>query len=121
MHNQQQKQTDVNRHNKRHISRDQVAVLLGIVALILWALSSFWYHARGEDWTSAIGLTADRDFFRILGDFVIPVVAVVFMMQFVRKLPPSHEKTAMTWIGWMLFAYLFVWWSPLHIALFGPG
>jgi hypothetical protein len=55
------------------------------------------------------------------GNFIVPVLVTILMMQTIMKLSPSREKTTLAWIGWSFFVFLFVWWSPLHTVLFGPG
>lgn len=90
-------------------------------AIALLVAAAYLRHARGEDWLSAFGLPLDRDFFRLIGDFLVPVMVTVFLMNPVKKLPPSQEKTTLTRILWSFFVFLFVWWSPLHITLFGPS
>ena len=83
----------------------------------LWfALSVAWFfafalldHARGRSWAAVFGLPWDRNFLRPFGDFAIPVLLLVLMMQNIRKLPPSREKTTSIRIGWSLFVFLFVW------------
>lgn len=89
--------------------------------ILIYGIAAYRDHAKGRDWASALGLPIDRDFFRIIGDFVVPVLLVWFMVRAVRKLPASREKTVLTWVGWSLFVFLFVWWSPLHNTLFGPS
>lgn len=93
------------------------------VIVVVNAASAFRRHVRGEGWLSAFGFSADADYLRFIarigGDFILPVLAVLFMIYTVRRLEPSAEKKALTWIGWSLFVFLFVWWSPIHTALFG--
>lgn len=99
--------------------RDRGSLLAFGLVIIIYGLSAWRDHAKGDDWLTALGFPLDWDFLRIIGDFVVPVVTIVLMMQSVRKLTPSREKTVLTWTGWSLFVFLFLWWSPLRIAMFG--
>jgi hypothetical protein len=89
-------------------------------SVIINGLVAYRRHQRGEDWLSAFGLTPDPELLRLVGDVGVPIVMITLIMQQVRRLPPSREKTATSWLGWSLFVFLFVWWFPLREMLFGP-
>ena len=88
----------------------QFRVWLLIIGLWTWLfVDAYRRHSHGESWASVLGLPWDRNFLRPFGDFAIPVLLLVLMMQNIRKLPPSREKTTSIRIGWSLFVFLFVW------------
>jgi len=94
-----------------------VGILLFVISIFVPA---YKLHQSGEDWLSAFGLPLDRGFFRLIGDAAIPIFTITLILQQVRKLTPSREKTALNWLGWSLFAFLLVWWSLLGNMVFGP-
>lgn len=91
---------------------------------LLWVLSTivpaYMRHQSGRDWLSAFGLPLDRGFLRLIGDAAIPIFIITLILQQVKKLPPSREKTVLSWLGWSFFVFLIVWWSFLGHMLFGP-
>lgn len=93
--------------------------------VIVVGISAYWRHGRGEGWFSAFGLSFDRSYLQFIaeftGNFIVPVLVTILMTQTIRKLPPTREKTILTWTSWSFFVFLFVWWSPFHNALFGPS
>lgn len=99
---------------RRHLSWTLFAC-----SLILYVATSIWGRTRGESWLDAFGLTLDGDFLRLIGDLLVPLLAIVVMLRQTRSLPPSRERTILTWVGWSIFVFLLVWWLPLRSALFG--
>lgn len=92
---------------------------LGFLTLVIInGVAAFRHRRSGEDWLSAFGFAFDQDLLQILGDAAVPLIGVVFIRVQVMRLPPSREKTVLTWLTWSLFLFLLAWWS-LHIALFG--
>jgi hypothetical protein len=81
-------------------------------AALLWAMIigvAFLDHAKGRSWSFAFGLPLDKNFLRPIGDFVIPVLAIMLMSRNIGKLPDSREKTVLFRICWWFFVFLLVW------------
>lgn len=88
----------------------QIRLWLLVIGMWVWLLvDAYRRHSQGGSWASAFGLSWDRNILRPIGDLAIPVLLLVLMMQKIRKLPPSREKTTVVRIGWSLFVFLFVW------------
>lgn len=115
--------TDTSRNlgDKNKRQRSLVFVAWGAFALsvVIYVASAYRSHSHGETWLSAFGLSDPLLYVRIFADFGVPVVALVFMMQTVNRLPPSPERTRLRWIGWAFFIFLFVWWGFLRMTFFG--
>lgn len=110
MNDRTQKLREASRHDKPSRWRPELVAWLAFAGvLVINGVSVYWHHAQGQDWISALGLTPDRDLFRLIGDFAVPVMVTVLLLQTVRRLPPSQEKRILTWIGWSFFVFLFVW------------
>lgn len=99
--------------------RNWILVCGVTVALLLYGYSAYRHHTTGSGWGSALGFPVDRFFFNLLGGFVVPVLVTVVAMGVVNTLPPSRQKTVLSWIGWLFFVFLFLWWSPLRVAVSG--
>lgn len=116
---------DTVEHVKPPKWRHRILWLATTWLVIVVVASAYWRHGEGEGWLSAFGLSFDRDYLQFMaefaGNFIVPVLVTILMMQTIMKLSPSREKTTLAWIGWSFFVFLFVWWSPLHTVLFGPG
>ena len=88
----------------------KIRVWFLVIGLWVWLfVDAYRRHSQSGSWASAFGLPWDRNFLRPIGDLAIPVLLLVLMMQNIRKLPPSREKTTVARIGWALFIFLFVW------------
>lgn len=81
---------------------------------IIYVLSVYFARKRGQAWLSALTFDVDRDFVPYMVDFGVPVAVTIVLLYTVRKLPPGRERTTLTWVGWAVYVFLFVWWSPLR-------